>query len=268
MFVNKRISIKTMIVSVFIVWAVMNLVETVKINRLLVPDMVHYGSDVVLDCDFTFDKRETDLVVKWYFNGAQVYQWIPSVRTPQSSGILKGRVNLEHKADDRDESTVHRALHILNVGPDLSGNFTCLVSTTESEDTETKFMLVLVAEKFFELKRLNADEGFIRVQCRADGIFPLPVMTLLSQQREIPRPAVQLKPVDHLYQIAAQVTLPELEGPEEFSCKLHIPQANYTRRRETVFYPGSAGGLIINNWLTLSMCLLNCYAGLRYFGVR
>ncbi|ERL85973.1 hypothetical protein D910_03387 [Dendroctonus ponderosae] len=92
-------------------------------------------------------------------------------------------------------------------------------------------------EKFFELKRLKADEGFIRVQCRADGIFPKPVMTLHSQQRRIPEAIVQSKQEGHLYEISAQVTLPELEKPEEFSCKLHIPLANYTTRRETVFYP-------------------------------
>ncbi|ENN77989.1 hypothetical protein YQE_05664, partial [Dendroctonus ponderosae] len=98
--------------------------------------------------------------------------------------------------------------------------------------------LLLVSEKFFELKRLKADEGFIRVQCRADGIFPKPVMTLHSQQRRIPEAIVQSKQEGHLYEISAQVTLPELEKPEEFSCKLHIPLANYTTRK-TFF--GSGG---------------------------
>lgn len=55
-----------------------NLAEAVKINRLRVPDMVKYGTEAILDCDFTLDERETDLVVKWYFNTALVYQWIPS----------------------------------------------------------------------------------------------------------------------------------------------------------------------------------------------
>lgn len=35
--------------------------------------------------------------------------------------------------------------------------------------------------------------------------------------------------------------LPALEGPEEFSCELRIPQANYTVRKETVIYPGKCG---------------------------
>ncbi|KAH1025973.1 hypothetical protein HUJ05_010573 [Dendroctonus ponderosae] len=57
------------------------------------------------------------------------------------------------------------------------------------------------------------------------------------ESMRIPEAIVQSKQEGHLYEISAQVTLPELEKPEEFSCKLHIPLANYTTRRETVFYP-------------------------------
>ncbi|XP_019758642.2 uncharacterized protein LOC109536736 isoform X1 [Dendroctonus ponderosae] len=256
------------ILVVTFLWAVINLAEAVKINRLRVPDMVKYGTEAILDCDFTLDDSETDLVVKWYFNTALVYQWIPSTKNrPQSLGVLKDRVNLNHQASV-DANSIHRALHILNTGPDLSGNFTCSVSTLESEDEKTKGMLVLVSEKFFELKRLKADEGFIRVQCRADGIFPKPVMTLHSQQRRIPEAIVQSKQEGHLYEISAQVTLPELEKPEEFSCKLHIPLANYTTRRETVFYPGIASSISTNKFLTMLMSLLSCYMGLPYVGLH
>lgn len=58
------------------------------------------------------------------------------------SGILKGRLNLEYTAS-KDTNSVHRALHIKEPGPDLSGNYTCLVSTFRSEDRKTKRMLVL-----------------------------------------------------------------------------------------------------------------------------
>lgn len=49
---------------------------------------------------------------------------------------------------------------------------------------------------------------------------------------------MSLKQNGRLYEISATATLPEPKDPEEFTCKLHIPQANYTTRRETVFYPG------------------------------
>lgn len=58
------------------------------------------------------------------------------------AGILKGRLNLNYSAS-RDINSVHRALHIIQPGPDLSGNYTCTVSTLNGEDSKTKGMLVL-----------------------------------------------------------------------------------------------------------------------------
>lgn len=48
-----------------------------KINRLKVPDVIPHGSSVILDCDFTLEEDEQDLVLKWFFNKTLVYQWIP-----------------------------------------------------------------------------------------------------------------------------------------------------------------------------------------------
>jgi hypothetical protein len=42
---------------------------------------------------------------------------------------------------------------------------------------------VSVPEKELLLRRLDAEEGLMRVQCLADGVFPRPVMSLRSQER-------------------------------------------------------------------------------------
>lgn len=60
---------------------------------------------------------------------------------PQDLGPLKGRLNLDHEASV-DANSIYRALHILKPGPDLSGDYTCKVSTFQSEDESTKNMLV------------------------------------------------------------------------------------------------------------------------------
>ncbi|RZC32231.1 hypothetical protein BDFB_006200 [Asbolus verrucosus] len=114
----------------------------VKINKLQVPEIIKHGTSVILDCDFTLEDTEDDLVVKWYFNNNKtpVYQWIPAMK-PQGLGVLKDRLNLEYVASV-DVNSVHRALHILKAVPDLSGNYTCSVSTLQSEDMRSKSMLV------------------------------------------------------------------------------------------------------------------------------
>ncbi|KRT85675.1 Immunoglobulin, partial [Oryctes borbonicus] len=113
----------------------------VKINNLQVPEVIRHGSPAVLDCDFSLEPLGDDeLVVKWYKNKTLVYQWIPA-RRPVGLGILKGRLNLAYAASEQNYS-VHRALHILKSGPDLSGAYTCSVSTLKNEDERTKTMLV------------------------------------------------------------------------------------------------------------------------------
>lgn len=235
----------------------------VKINKLQVPKVIQHGAPVVLDCDFALedfddvDDKDVGLVVKWYFNENDhkpVYQWIPgSSKRPQELGVLRGRLNLEYAASV-DANSVHRALHILKSSPDLSGDYTCHVATFQSEDRKTKSMLVFVPEKNLMLKKLSGvDEGFIRVLCTADGVFPRPTMTLRSQERDITETEVVVRERGQLFDISAATSLPALNDPEEFSCELRIPQANYTVRRETVFYPGdNANSIVTCKWLTLA----------------
>lgn len=44
------------------------------------PEVIKHGAPVVLDCDFSLEDTDQDLVVKWFFNRNNrtlVYQWIP-----------------------------------------------------------------------------------------------------------------------------------------------------------------------------------------------
>lgn len=238
-------------------------VSGVKINKLQVPEVIKHGAAVVLDCDFTLEETDDDLVVKWFFtNQSLVYQWIAASKSkPQVLGVLRDRLNLSHHSN---ADSVHRTLHILNAGPDMSGDYTCSVSTMQSEDIRTKSMLVFVPEKSLVLRRLSDDKGYMRVQCTAEGVFPRPVMTLSSQDREIVEAEVTSRQRGHLYEISATATLEALKAPEVFSCELKIPQANYTVRRETVIYPGENKGLLITNdrWITISTCILSLYTSL------
>lgn len=69
--------------------------EGVKINKLQVPEVIQHGEPVILDCDFTLEAADQDLVVKWFFNNKNytlVYQWIPGesrTPTPLELGLFK-----------------------------------------------------------------------------------------------------------------------------------------------------------------------------------
>lgn len=64
---------------------------------------------------------------------------------------------------------------------------------------------------------------------------------------EILEAEVVVREIGQLFDISASTSLPALKDPEEFSCELRIPQANYTVRRETVFYPGKSSPQLFLN---------------------
>ena len=120
-------------------------VRTVRIVDLAVPSTVLNGSvqSIVLDCVYVLENNTASgLVVKWYHNRspAPIYQWIPGY-PPQAFGLLRGHVNLGHVISN-DRQMRHRAIQLLRPRPELSGEFTCKVSTWSGLDTATKRMTI------------------------------------------------------------------------------------------------------------------------------
>lgn len=115
-----------------------------------VPEIIQLGGQdsVVLDCNYVMEDTK-GLVVKWFFkNKTQVYQWIPTENQPQGLGILRGKLDLSYRVSD-DPYKSHRALRIVNPGTELSGEYTCVVSTFLAEDMRTKQMTVFGKDSFF-----------------------------------------------------------------------------------------------------------------------
>ncbi|XP_050680077.1 uncharacterized protein LOC126975984 [Leptidea sinapis] len=216
--------------------------RAVKIVKISVPDIIQYGVQdaVVLDCDYTIGNDTSGLMVKWFFkNKARpVYQWIMSQK-PQDMGILRGRVDLTYRASN-DPLKMHRALRIVKPNTDISGDYTCVVSTFMEEDSRTKQMIVFVPETNFRLIQNKSDDDTVNVICAADGAFPAPNLTLATPERHLDGVVHHLKLVNGRYSAVAMVTLldADLPSPAEFICTLRIPQAKYAVRKEAIYYPG------------------------------
>lgn len=112
--------------------------------KFVVPEIIQYGvqDSVILDCDYTYGNRTPGLMVKWFFRSKTrpVYQWIVSQK-PQDIGILRGRVDLNYRASD-DPLKMYRALRIVKLDTDISGEYICVVSTFLDEDVKSKHMTV------------------------------------------------------------------------------------------------------------------------------
>lgn len=104
---------------------------------------------VILDCDYALENTSSQgLVVKWFFNDDQVvYQWIHS-RNPLADNPVAKYIDLTYKASD-DPFTEYRAMKLNKPGIDLTGDYTCVISTFEDEKAANASM-VIYCEYFFK----------------------------------------------------------------------------------------------------------------------
>jgi hypothetical protein len=170
-----------------------------------------------------------------------VYQWIPGQK-PQDLGILKGRLDLSHRASDNG-ATMHRALYIPNPTTELSGEYKCLVSTFNDEDFMTKKMVVFAAEKNLHVTWKKHSSGAVNVTCNAQGVYPEPKMALYrdSKNKESLKDVIVNVKKSHTYfDISATKILDggDVQTPTMFDCELQIPEAKYAVRKSVVYYPG------------------------------
>ncbi len=120
-----------------------------EIRQLSVPKLVELGSEnVLLDCDYDYDEREKlQLDIKWYFNDSPspFFQWVPGqMERPQVIGDLFGRhLDLDYAVrGTRDRFKMHRALLLRRPTLELSGSYTCKVSTFLDEEIRRKRMTI------------------------------------------------------------------------------------------------------------------------------
>ena len=120
--------------------------NTVQILSLNGPKVVQSGSELMLDCNFSYlDEEENQLDIKWYFNGSPipVYQWVPSMKKgPQVIGeLFKHKLDLDYVAHN-DTYKRHRALRVVQSDHRFSGTYQCKVSSFVDEDFQQKEVLV------------------------------------------------------------------------------------------------------------------------------
>lgn len=130
------------------------------------------------------------LVVKWFFNSdtTPVYQWIAG-RRPQAMGVLKDRVDLNRVPDPvADPSRLqHQTVHVHGVDTDLSGEYTCRVSTWSDVASATKRMIVYEPATSMSLWSTEPRDHMTQITCMVNGIFPLPEVSLIIQDSQMSR---------------------------------------------------------------------------------
>lgn len=124
------------------------IIKNINIPAIVKVNDIDY---IILDCDYDLENTSSKgLVVKWFFNTNQVvYQWIYG-RHPQADDPAAKYVDLTYKASD-DPYTEYRAIKLNKPGIDLTGEYTCVISTFADERTANASMIVYCKLIYFHI---------------------------------------------------------------------------------------------------------------------
>merc|ERR1711990_112192 len=145
---------------------------------------VQAGQELLLDCDFSFDKEEEEeLVVKWFYNDSTTpfYQWVPALDVgPQV--IMReapGEIDTDYSVEGENSFTKHRTLRIVEATLAHIGAYTCQVSSFSHEVSSTVAVAVYVLPSSVVLTSTSsATEDLISLTCVATDAFPAPILSL------------------------------------------------------------------------------------------
>ncbi|XP_011497441.1 PREDICTED: uncharacterized protein LOC105361858 isoform X2 [Ceratosolen solmsi marchali] len=217
------------------------------IKKVNIPEGVKVGEEyVILDCDYDLGNTSTKgLVVKWYLNNFDlVYQWIYG-SAPQAIDPASKYIDLHYKAS-HDPNTMYRAMKLKQPDIDLSGNYTCLISTFEDETSAKRPMTVYSTGredefKLWHTKKIISDiDESIEVTCQAVGLYPKPTLDIIIEDYsdfKSPRPIITETEDGH-YNIVTYLTLDNDDLPDSvvINCILGIPNVNYNATKKLVHY--------------------------------
>lgn len=112
---------------------------------------------IVLDCEYIYNENDFRLVVKWFFedNLEPVYQWIPELNKRHTSGVLKNRLDMDFSVNTVDAYSRFRALRISKPSTELSGKYTCLVTSLAGQDSREQKMTVFGKKSFILLRKFK-----------------------------------------------------------------------------------------------------------------
>jgi len=226
---------------------------SVTLHDILGPSEVVNNSRpyVVLDCDFSINVSEREgMILKWYLNGKTIYQWIPPSR-PQGLGALRGKINLDYDVSP-DPWKRHRGLYIHSPSIEMSGDYTCKISTLQNEVSKTKRMVVYVPPRRIQVVYTKAKQSssvgpgsHVNVTCMADHVYPEPQMKLYLGTGSQRKPVMDIEERvaqyarDRAWQKILFVVIPDrsLKPHNVFECQLVIPGTNFEDTAKTVYSP-------------------------------
>ena len=110
---------------------------------------------ILFDCDYQYEANEDlRLTVKWFKNKdpEPFYQWLPELNVRHFADWLKPLVDANFVSDPHDSLKRYRSLLIRRLSMNLTGQYTCLVSSLAGQDMRQANLVVYQPPRAFNFE--------------------------------------------------------------------------------------------------------------------
>ncbi|KOX75344.1 hypothetical protein WN51_13214 [Melipona quadrifasciata] len=190
-----------------------------KIYTLDVPLVVRNGTGPIdLSCIYNVSKDENGLVIKWYHNEDQIYQWIPPM-PPQDVGVINGLA--EYPEQNLKLSNSRSIIRLKMAIIEMTGEYT-------------------LPETSLSIHASSFNESHLNLICIANGGQPQPILKIYIEGIEVNNYHDKIVKTMGYTNIVSGTRSAIVKNPLEpllLECEISIPQTDYKRREKIVYYP-------------------------------
>lgn len=240
-------------------------VYCLNITKLTIPEyyVIEKGSEtnnLVLDCEYDLDSKDSSrsLVIKWSLNDHHIYQWIPT-KKPYVYPHMKDKIDATYEAST-DPYQKHRALSLVNLSWNTTGEYKCSVQTFESLDSKSNYLQIIDLSQSDHKIQRNTDLDFVEIACVATNMFPRPAVNLSLNDEPLPVKFEKFDEHDNGFfdvSVSWKAKNTDFNAEDKIDCLYTFPKIDYNITDAELYSGGTRSGLLKSTtYLSLILPLL------------
>jgi len=213
-----------MILNVIIFTRLVFQVSCLEILSFSLPLFASEGEDVPFHCAYNVDSSKlAELDIKWYLGSSPspFMVFLPYLQAEPQVIDPKFRQKIVYR-----EGVESSGFIMVNISTELSGVYTCKVSTNMEERVSRKRITVYRPPSSIVLDMFTSqDKDKLSLSCSISGCLPPPDVSLSVAGSMIPHTSVY---TSHTTTVTGSLALSSVLPSTVLLCTVHVPHTNYT----------------------------------------
>lgn len=180
---------------------------------------------------------------------------------PENIGVIEGFT--EYPAENINRPMSHSIIRLTKVNLDMTGDYTCSVSTFLEDDAKSKRMTIYGnTTNLFLLKSIKKNvknynglfifsvpdnemkihanpynNTHVNLTCISTGARPRPSLTIIVDNQQLEDHSIRVENYRGYPWIKKETIVPDFTNPVIIQCEISIPGTGYRRREKLVYLP-------------------------------